>query len=210
MDSSQNEIFSDFENIVENTNKKLEANKPTIYSKEYLSILISECLVEDINTIKFLKNNRLNNRYVDSIIRNMTEQTIEYIYIMKNPELIPVYFGENLDPDINMINERNMFDDLNKTGSDRFSKDQGTGRKPVAYMASKIGEKKNTADTISLYTIFKNKAELEHNSYFHSILYNIDEVENLNTIIDEDLDYTFLNTIIAKFSDVYLSVDTSA
>ena len=68
-------------------------------SKEILSLWVSECLIEDIGTIQHLKDNSFSNRYVDAIIRNMCEQVIEYLYIMKHQELIPIFFGRNLKED---------------------------------------------------------------------------------------------------------------
>ena len=88
--------------------------------QEILSLWVSECLIEDIGTIQHLKDNSFSNRYVDAIIRNMCEQVIEYLYIMKHQELIPIFFGRNLKEDFD--EQKDLFAAFKQTGQARFGK----------------------------------------------------------------------------------------
>lgn len=163
-------------------------------SKEMLSFVVSECLMEDIETIYKLENNGFSNRYIDFTIRNMSEQVIEYLYIMKNPRLIKEYFGERLNDD---WDGKNLFDGMKITGAARFKK-----RESVSAMAKAVDEKVSDDDKIALYEIFSLKAELEHHSYFHHML---DVMCNLGDRIEskDDLDYIFLIYILSAFIKVY-------
>jgi len=169
-------------------------------TQEVLSLWVSESLIEDIDTIQHLKENGFSNRYTDAIIRNMCEQVIEYLYIMKHQELIPIYFGENIKEKYDEQGE--LFKALKQTGQARFGK-----RKPVKDMAMDIGEDESDDDKISLYDIFSIKAELEHNSYFHQIFDIIGEMEDGENESEEvdSSDYMFLTYILNVFSDVYYS-----
>lgn len=168
-------------------------------TQEMLSLWVSNCLIEDIDTIHRLKDSGFRNRYIDAIIRNMCEQVIEYLYIMKHQELIPIYFGENLKEKYD--EQENLFKVFKQTGQARFGK-----RKSVKEMAVDIGEyKSSNDDKISLYDIFSIKAELEHNSYFHQIFDIIDKIEDSENESEEvdSLDYMFLIYILTAFLDVY-------
>ena len=164
-------------------------------SKEILSLWVSECLIEDIGTIQHLKDNSFSNRYVDAIIRNMCEQVIEYLYIMKHQELIPIFFGRNLKEDFD--EQKDLFAAFKQTGQARFGK-----RKPVKEMAKDIGEEKSSDDKLSLYDIYSIKAELEHNSYFHHRFDIIGEIED-DEKEEDDLDYMFMLYILNAFLDAY-------
>lgn len=167
-------------------------------TQEMLSLWVSNCLIEDIDTIHRLKDSGFSNRYIDAIIRNMCEQVIEYLYIMKHQELIPIYFGENLKEKYD--EQEDLFKVFKQTGQARFGK-----RKSVKEMAVDIGEYKSNDDKISLYDIFSIKAELEHNSYFHQIFDIIDKIEDSENESEEvdSLDYMFLIYILTAFLDVY-------
>lgn len=169
-------------------------------TQEVLSLWVSECLIEDIDTIQHLKENGFSNRYTDAIIRNMCEQVIEYLYIMKHQELIQIYFGKNIK--VKYDEQGELFKAFKQTGQARFGK-----RKSVKDMAADIGEWKSDDDKISLYDIFSIKAELEHNSYFHQIFDIIGEVEDGENESEEadNLDYLFLTFILTAFLDIYYS-----
>lgn len=151
--------------------EKLRSKSSIFITEEFLSINTSECLLEDVNmSLNLLFGPHQYSkyvRYVDMLIRNMCEQVIEYIYIMRNPQLIKEYFNfpENCD---NM----DYYKLLNKTNFKRFS----TGRESISKMAKQIGEKSNASDEICLYNIYIDKSAMMHNSYFNSIfLVNIDD-----------------------------------
>lgn len=170
-------------------------------TQEILSLWVSECLIEDIGTIQLLKENGFSNRYTDAIIRNMCEQVIEYLYIMKHQELIPIYFGKNIKQKYDEQGE--LLKELKQTGQARFGK-----RKSVKEMAEDIGELESDDDKISLYDIFSIKAELEHNSYFHHIFDIIGEIEDDEEDEDkskeaDNLDYLILIFILTAFLNIY-------
>lgn len=170
----------------------LKMKKIEFVSKEMLFLLISECIVEDIDTFLFLKENNFCQRYTDAILRNMSEQVIEYLYIMEHKELIPVYLGVNLNEELD--EKENLFVGLKKTGQARFGE-----RTPVKKMAKTIGEDESTDDKIALYDIFSLKAEMEHNSYFNHIfelLEILEEREDEEKNDLEDMDYLYLICIL--------------
>lgn len=197
------ELYNSFEKEAKEKNKKIVSsfNNSNIEfaSREIMSLIVSECLMEDVATIGMLKENSCSDRYVDYIIRNMCEQVIEYMYIIKHPKLIKEYFGMNISAE---GNENNLFKVLKRTGKARFE-----NRESVAGMAADIGEKKSSEEKISLYEIYSLKAELEHHSYFHHMLdltCKIDcENESENT---EGLEYVFLIYILTAFIEIYDTV----
>lgn len=93
------ELYGIFAENIRTSNVKFNASNPVMVSIESLSILVSECLVEDIKYVMKFKMLDYPKRYVDALIRNMCEQTIEYIYVMKNQHLLDEYFGKNLPED---------------------------------------------------------------------------------------------------------------
>lgn len=194
------ELYLDFVDKAKEINDKilldLKNTGKEFATQETLSLWVSECLIEDINTIQHLKDSGFSNRYIDAIIRNMCEQVIEYLYIMKHQELTPLYFGKNLKEEFD--EQEDLFKIIKQTGQARFEK-----RKPVKEMAEDIGECKSDDDKISLYDIFSVKAELEHNSYFHQIFDIVGEIEDEEDEETNSLDYMFMIFILSAFLDVY-------
>lgn len=199
------EFYNIFEGEVEKKNteieKKFSASQIEFVSKEMLSYIVAECLMEDIEMISELKDKGFSKRYKDSIIRNMCEQIIQYLYIIKHQELIKEYFGEKIKKE---WNGTNVFNGLKRTGGNRFE-----ARKSVSEMASDIGEKKSDNDKIALYDIYSVKAELEHNSYFYHLLNEIGKLidENDKDYVElkdiEDIDYLYLVFMLTSFKRVY-------
>lgn len=203
------DYFYEIKNTCYKYNKELLNKKPDLASKENLCIIISECLIEDIETVIELKRKIFAKRYSDSIIRNMAEQTIEFKYIMKHNELINQYYGGNLKDeeeiqqiDYKSLSTNDMLKFLKETGQARFD---GGKRVKVWDMADDIKETKSSPNKISLYDIFSLKAELEHNCYFNSIFEEIDviEGENRKFDIENDTDFTFIKFIMEAFMRTY-------
>lgn len=167
-------------------------------SKEGLSLLVSECLLEDAEAVQKFKTHKYKNRYTDAIIRNMCEQVIEYLFILKNPNRIPEYFGENLKEEYD--ENADSIELFKQFGKARFK-----SKSNIAAMAEAIGERSSTDDKLSLYDIFSIKAELEHNSYFHSIYDVVGEIEDGKAAQKDvdDMDYLFMSYILAAFIDAY-------
>ena len=155
--------------------------------------------MEDVETIYELKSKKFSDRYTDFIIRNMCEQVIEYIYIMKHPELIPEYFGNEINDE---WNGKNLFKGLKRTGGARFKE-----RKSVSEMSVDIGEKTSNDEKISLYDIYSIKAEFEHHSYFQHLLNTICYVNDENEGESKDeMDYVYLIYILTAFINTYDTV----
>lgn len=190
-DNNLIELFENFSDKIFATIEEMKTKEFGFASKEMLSILVSTCLIEDISNVIKFKELGYPSRYTDAMIRNMCEQIIEYIYIMKNQDLIDQYFGENLEEELHE-QDINPFEALRRTGSARFN----LRRKSVKSMAIEINEGDTTDEKISLYTIFGNKAELEHNSYFNNIFDIIGEIEKEEP---SDLDDIFISHIMAAF-----------
>ena len=198
------ELYKEFTEIIEEKNggliSTIQESDFKFASKEMLSLLVSECLKEDIDTILSFKSANYSNRYVDAIIRNVCEQVIEYIYTIKNQELIEIYFGSNMEE--NFEENKGLFESLKQTGQARFGK-----RASVKRMATDIGESVSNDEKISLYDIFSLKAELEHNSYFHHIFDLFDFIAediSVDQLGDtDDLDYIYLIYILTAFMDTY-------
>lgn len=203
MKESFYELYNDFAKMAEEKNKGIRVmfmdSQIGFFSKEMMSFVVSECLMEDVETIYKLKKQGFSDRYTDFVIRNMCEQVIEYIYIMRHPELIPEYFGENIKDE---WNGKNLFKGLKRTGGARFKE-----RKSVSGMAVDIGEKISDDEKISLYEIYSLKAEFEHHSYFNHMLNTIfnvnDESEGESA---EEVDYIYLIYILTAFIKTYDTV----
>ncbi len=201
MEETFYDLYNAYVKRAEKKNKEIRMNFNDSHiefaSKEMMSLVVSECLMEDVETIYKLKNNGFSERYTDCIIRNMCEQVIEYIYTMNHSELIQEYFGGN-------INEKwsgtNLFKGLKRTGRVRFKE-----RKSVSEMSVDIGEKTSNDEKISLYDIYSVKAEYEHHSYFHHMLNIMCHVnaENENA---EEMDYLYLIYILTAFINMYDTV----
>ncbi len=201
MQESFHDLYNVFAKRAEEKNKeiriKFKDNQIGFASKEMISFVVSECLMEDVETIYELKNKGASDRYTDCIIRNMCEQVIEYIYIMNHSELIPEYFGENLNDE---WNGKNLFKGLRRTGGARFKE-----RKSVSEMSVDIGEKTSDDEKVSLYDIYSVKAEYEHHSYFHHMLNTICYVNDENESAEE-MDYMYLIYILTAFIRTYDTV----
>lgn len=212
------EIFwDDIEDIkshIKDNNIKLstmiegKGNSNIIATPEFYSTKVSKCLLEDVDTIFYLQKKSLSNRYIDSIIRNMAEQVIEYKYIIEEkPELISTYFGKNMDVDYTSeeISIKEIIDKLKESGEARYENGK---RKSVSSMANKINEKDTveTEDTIhiSLYDIFSCEAEMEHNSYFNSVINeDVAEIEEIDSNDFNVLTSIFLDSIFKSFFETY-------
>ena len=191
-------LYNDFKECVACKNveiqKRITEKSAGLASKEMLSLVVSENIIEDIVMILKLKKSGSLSRYSNMIIRNMCEQVIEYVYFMKNEELIEQYFGLNIrDED----EEVDLFEKLKQFGSGRFDK-----KRNIKQMACYIDEVKDGQEEISLYKIYSAKSEEVHNSYFNEFL---DMVETVNDECeeDDDLDYIYLIFILSRFRETF-------
>ena len=90
-----------------------------LYSVEFIKI----AFIEFLNTLS--GQPLFKARHANIILRDMLEQVIEFIYLMKHTELITEYMGVNVDT--SKITTRNPIKCIHKLGSKRYS----GGRKSV-------------------------------------------------------------------------------
>ncbi len=197
-------------------NKQLRNKNPKVATKEMLSRIISHNLCIDINMLTLLELLPFPHRYSHQIIRNMCEQVIEYRYIMKNPNLISLYFGSNirynkdfLKKDVEQIDISAIITQLKKSGQSRFSLngDKKTAKRNVWNMADKTNQSKSSDDVISLYDIYRICSEWEHNSYFQSFIYkNEKTVPTIKEKIEfHKFNHMLILFIISAFQNVYFN-----
>lgn len=201
-------------NIELYNNLKKKGNSNIIATAEFYSIKVSESLLEDAKTIFLLQEHHCKNRYIDSIIRNMAEQVIEYKYIiMQNNKnsFIDQYFGKNIriTEDNNEESIANILQQIKRVGSERYKNKK---RESVSSMAKRIHEKISTETKdgikISLYNIFSYEAEMEHNSYFISVIHeDIPNLEEESGFPNGNLINIFLDTIFNAFFDTYKNIN---
>lgn len=198
------DILVNLEQKISDTNKslfdKLQKPKVSLCSTDFLKISYSENLLEDIEFLNKMSGTPIFKiRYANLIIRNMLEQVIEFIYLLEHAELIEQFLGINIESDI--INDDKFIENYLQLGGKRYI----NGRKRISKMADSIHEKYSTEDTLSLYDIYRSLSEQCHNSYFLSILDDVDEVETDEkniALTNEQL--TYLTIIIECFMKAYI------
>lgn len=120
-------------------------------------------------------------RYGDLIIRDMLEQLIEFLYLLKNPQFAEEYLGltidfESLNRKKSVVKKEELF------GEKRYNRGMD-GRPSVSDMAAAIGEKSSGNGNLTLYKLYKILSERCHNAYFSSLL---DDVNKLHYSIPAD------------------------
>ena len=111
---------------------------------------------------------KLSKKNSNIIIRNMVEQLIEFLYLLRHQELIKEYLGEH----ISSTQSNNIVELSRNLGRFRFS----NKRKSVFDMAKDI-EQYSIGDRIVLYDIYIYLSEMCHNSYFVSWLKDNEDVK---------------------------------
>lgn len=207
-------IYQELNNEINVKNKKLleilkekieKADCTSILSTvEFIKISFSSNLLEDLELLMQLNGDEIFKiRHANSVIRTMLEQTIECIYLLKNPEQITTYLGDNIElsnDDVEIDDETNLIKSLLQFGQRRFV----GGRKSVSSMALDINEKESKEDRLSLYEIYRLLSERDHNSLFESILDDIGMIEyNLKPIALEEIQVMYIMTIVDVFMIAY-------
>lgn len=215
MNNEYLELKKELEDNIEERNQLLLSKmtlggKKKLFSKEFLSILHSECLLSDLDYIESIASQNVSSRYINLVVRNICEQVIEYKYLIQNPDKIGNYFGEDApisDSDTSESEENSSTGEL----IDRFKKCVGKKRygnsiRPRVYdMAKTVDETDSTEEKMSLYDIYCISSELVHSSYFHAGLELIGEIENEEDDNNELLKI-FLIYLITAFLDTYNDV----
>lgn len=113
-------------------------------------------------------------RYGNLILRNMLEQLIEFLYVMKNPHHAEEYLGltirlEEIERKNSVVKKEELF------GNGRYNKELD-GRPTVSEMAKDIGEKSSGNGSLTLYKLYQILSEQCHNSYFSSLIDDVNKV----------------------------------
>lgn len=146
----------------------------------FLSYIIMKGIAEDLEEFLDLIKSDSKARYQDFIIRNITEQTIEYMYLMNNKELIAEYFGSEARIEEEEIDMNHISKAYKKLGQNRYS----DKRTSVNAMAIAIGEKYAQDGIPSLYDVFSIISENCHNSYVHAVIHEQAENEIENKVFN--------------------------
>ena len=120
------------------------------------------------------EDNAFSHRYGNLIIRDILEQLIEFLYLLKNPHLSEEYLGltinfEEVKRKQSIVKKEELF------GEKRYNKKLG-GRPSVSDMAKDIGEKSSTDGGLTLYKLYQILSEHCHNAYFSSLLDDVNKV----------------------------------
>lgn len=110
------------------------------------------------------------------IIRNMLEQLIEFLYLLKNPHHAEEYLGltinfDELNRKQSLVKKEELF------GEKRYNKD-GKSRPSVSEMTQDIGEKSSNNQNLTLYRLYQILSEQCHNSYFSSLIDDVNKVHH--------------------------------
>ena len=190
---------------ISETNQKLLASlngrENPFNTVEYIRILFSESLMEDV---EFLDDSsgkpQFKIRHAQIIMRDLLEQVIEFMYLIKHPRLISEYVGEKID--IQSVKKSNPVDGMKKLARGRFAE----CRQSVASMARDIGEEKSTQGHSALYELYCLLSEECHNSYFFARLDDYKEFKDNKEILALSKDQAEnLIIIIDRFLSVYKS-----
>lgn len=177
----------------------IESGDNILFSPVYIKFSFSKHLLEDINFLITLSGEEIfKPRHACMILRDMVEQVIEFLYLMKHPDLIGEFMGDKIDN--SKISDSTPVRSTHRLGNERYS----GGRKSVSEMARDIGEKKTSEKQPALYDVYQLLSEECHNSYFFSNLDNLEETENGEeklALTEEQTQYLMI--IIGRFMDVY-------
>lgn len=132
-------------------------------------------------------------RYGYLLIRNMLEQLIEFLYVLKNTHLVDEYLGLKIDLD--SLKEKHT----PVEGERKFGKLRYLNKRPSIYdMTEDIGERVAQDGAFSLYDAYCVLSEKCHNSYFDSLLAEFNKAgANTPTTGLNDEQMLLLNAIIA-------------
>ena len=196
-------IFSSLREEISSTNMKLieslKGNDKYFNTIEYIKVFFSDTMMEDVEFLNTFSGQSLFKvRHAQIIMRDLLEQVIEFIFLMKHPDLISEYVGENID--IQSVEQSSPVKGMKKLASGRYSK----GRKSVAEMARDVGESKSKPGHPALYELYCLLSEECHNSYFFARLDDYKEYINNQEILALSEDQAEnLGIIIRRFMEAY-------
>lgn len=193
----KDELYKCLEEEITSRNQQLfnalRGKSQLLCTVEHIKISFSENLLDDVYFLITLSGQPFFKvRHANFILRDMLEQVIEFIYLMKHPELIKDYLGDSINTD--KLNSQDPINAMHALGSKRFR----NGRTSVSKMAGDIGEKRTFQDRLSLYKMYELLSEECHNSYFFAVMDDIDSIETKKEVTAlTDNQYTDMITILA-------------
>ena len=177
---------------------KIEEQKKAVRSGYDMDIIPSDLATFGSEAKNLLQDLQSRNERMFLLIRDVLEQVIEFIYLLKHTDLIEQFFGANINT--GDLDEENLIDEYLHFGGKRYN----GGRKRVFQMASSINENASVDNTLSLYDIYRILSEQCHNSYFLSTLDDIEEIEtNKKAVALTEEQLTYLMIIISRFMEAY-------
>ena len=147
-------------------------------AKEHICWVKTNFIKHFTEDVLFLNDHSEDNsfcrRYGNLIIRDMLEQLIEFLYLLKNPHLAESYLGLTINfAEYNRkqsaIKKEELF------GEKRYNKGMDS-RPSVSDMAKAIGEKSSGNGNLTLYKLYEILSERCHNAYFSALLDDVNKV----------------------------------
>ena len=139
-------------------------------------------------------------RYGNLIIRDMLEQLVEFLYLLKNPHRTEEYLGCTINLE-EVVNIQSLIAKTKSLGEKRYNK-ESHGRPSVSEMAKDIGEKHSPEGTLNLYGLYQLLSDECHNSYYFSLLADLQKVHHSNSIPTCGLSKTQLNSVMIMIAIV--------
>lgn len=121
-------------------------------------------------------DNTFSHRYGNLIIRDMLEQLIEFLYLMKKPHRAEEYLGFTINLE-KVYGKQSLIRKAELLGEKRYNKGSD-GRPSVSEMAQAIGEKSSSNRNLTLYKLYQLLSDMCHNSYFSSLLDDVHKVHH--------------------------------
>lgn len=211
------DIMQAFEDKIHDTNMALldeiKKEENLLSSVQNIKISFSEKILEDlVFLVSVEKNVSYKKRYGNILLRSISEQIIECIYLLKHPEEIDGYLGMDINLDslnsIIMKNESKNSILLRKKKLGELRYKTG-GRKCVKRMADAIKESSSEGENarLSLYDIYQILSDKMHNAYYKSILDEVAQIEK-PAEYSERFDFfqiMLLNMMLEAFWEAYSS-----
>ena len=148
--------------------------------------------------LKIYKSKYISYRHALIILRSLVEQIIEFKYLIHNPSYREEFIG---DIEYKHFEEFSV-NDFRQLGSKRFNKMKIS----IAKMAGDIGEKKDSDEELSLYSIYTILSEQVHNLVFHGMLNTtemLEEGEQTEKFVEDN--EIFIVFILDSFIKTYMS-----
>lgn len=174
-------------------------------SEEFFKIQYGSIVSEDIELfLKIYKSKYISHRHALIILRSLVEQIIEFKYLIHNPSYREKFIGDiEYKP-----SEEFSVNDFRQLGSRRFK----NGKISIAKMAGNIGEKKDSEERLSLYSIYIILSEKVHNLAFHDILNTFHDILNTIDMLEEgeqtekfdEEDEIYIVFILNSFMETYM------